>query len=112
PQLVSAVNGVNFNIRVGTAAKDKAGWTDFTISAPFTVDQEVSPVVGAFWNRRNRFARVYRVNEQLFLDMDMVFTGGVSRDHIKYLLAIWSDVSRLFVEHLRQDHAVLARYKA
>ena len=35
-QLVSAVNGVNFNICFGTRAADEAGWTDFTLSAPFS----------------------------------------------------------------------------
>jgi len=112
PQLISTVNGVNFNVRVGTRAAGSAGWSDFTISAQFRVDQEISPVVGSFWNRRNRFARVYRSGDQLFLDMDVVLGGGVTRNHIKYLFAIWSDVSRLFVQHLRADHAVLARYKA
>lgn len=112
PQVVSAVAGVNFNIRFGTPAKDGSGWTDFTISAPFTVDQEVSPVIGAFWNRRNRFARVYRTHDQLFLDMDVVVAGGVTRAHVNYLFAVWADVAQLFVRHLRADHAVLARYKA
>ncbi len=112
PQVVSSVAGISFNIRFGTPAKDGSGWTDFTISAPFTVDQEVSPVIGAFWNRRNRFARVYRTQDQLLLDMDVVAAGGVTRAHVKYLFVVWTDVARLFVRHLRADHAVLARYKA
>lgn len=112
PQVVSAVAGINFNVRFGTPAKDGSGWTDFTFSAPFTVDQEVSPVIGAFWNRRNRFARVYRTQDQLLLDMDVIVAGGVTRAHVKYLTAVWADVAQLFVRHLRADHAVLARYKA
>lgn len=111
PQVVSAVADVKFNIRFGTTSIDGNGWTDFTISAPFTVDQEVSPVVGAFWNRRNRFARVYRTRDQLLLDMEVVAAGGVTRAHVKYLFAVWADVAHLFVRHLRADHAVLARYK-
>lgn len=112
PQVVSAVAGINFNVRFGTPAKDGSGWTDFTFSAPFTVDQEVSPVIGAFWNRRNRFARVYRTQDQLLLDMDVIVAGGVTRAHVKYMAAVWADVAQLFVRHLRADHAVLARYKA
>jgi len=112
PQVVSTVAGINFNVRFGTPMKDGSGWTDFTFSAPFTVDQEVSPVIGAFWNRRNRFARVYRTQDQLLLDMDVIVAGGVTRPHVKYLIAVWADVAQLFVRHLRADHAVLARYKA
>jgi hypothetical protein len=112
PQVVSAVAGINFNVRFGTPAKDGSGWTDFTFSAPFTVDQEVSPVISAFWNRRNRFARVYRTQDQLLLDMDVIVAGGVTRANVKYLTAVWADVAQLFVRHLRADHAVLARYKA
>lgn len=112
PQVVSTVAGINFNVRFGTPMKDGSGWTDFTFSAPFTVDQEVSPVIGAFWNRRNRFARVYRTQDQLLLDMDVIVAGGVTRSHVKYLVAVWADVAQLFVRHLRADHAVLARYKA
>ena len=41
----------------------------------------------------------------------VVAAGGVTRAHVKYLLAVWSDVAQLFVRHLRADHAVLARYK-
>lgn len=112
PQLVGAVEGVNFNVRFGARALGKGGWTDFTLSAPFTVDQAVSPVIGAFWNRRNRFARAYRTDAQLFLDMDVTVAGGVSRAHIKYQFAVWSDITRLFVRHLRADHAVLGHYSA
>lgn len=112
PQVVSAVNGVNFNVRFGTEAKGKRGWTDFTISAPFSVDQEISPYISVLWNRRNRFARVYRTDTQIFLDMDVVVSGGVGKANLKYQFAVWSDIARLFVRHLKADHAVLARYKA
>jgi hypothetical protein len=112
PQLVGTVEGVNFNVRFAARALGKGGWTDFTLSAPFTVDQAVSPVIGAFWNRRNRFARAYRTDAQLFLDMDVTVAGGVSRAHIKYQFAVWSDLTRMFVQHLRADHAVLGHYSA
>lgn len=112
PRIVSTVNGVNFNICFGTKAPGKAGWTDFTLSAPFSIDQQISPVVSAFWNRRNRFARVYRTDTHIFLDMDVVVHSGVSEAHMKHQLAVWSDISHMFLRHLRADQAVLARYNA
>lgn len=112
PQIVSATDGVSFNICFGTKAAGAAGWTDFTMSAPFSIDQQISPVVGAFWNRRNRFARVYRTDKQIFLDMDIIVHGGVSHAYLRYQLAVWSDLVRLFLRHLRADQAVLARHAA
>ena len=112
PQIVSAVNGVNFNICFGTKAASHGDWTDFTISAPFSIDQQISPVVSAFWNRRNRFARVYRTDTHIFLDMDVVVHGGVSETHLKHQLAVWSDLARLFLRYLRADQAALTRYNA
>lgn len=111
-RIVSAVNGVNFNVHFGTKCIDGDGWTDFTISAPFAIDQEISSVLGAYWNRRNRFARVYRTENQLLIEMDVIVAGGVTRDHLKYQLAVWSDLTRLFLRHLRADHAVLVRRNA
>lgn len=111
-RIVSAVNDVNFNIYFGTKCIDGDGWTDFTISAPFVIDQEISSVLGAFWNRRNRFARVYRTDTQILIDMDVIVAGGVSRDHLAYQFAVWSDLTRLFLRHLKADHAVLARQNA
>ena len=112
PQIVSAVNGINFSISFGTKASARGNWTDFTISAPFSIDQRISPVIGAFWNRRNRFARVYRADTQLFLDMDVVVCGGVDQGHLKYQFALWSDLAGMFVRHLRADQALLAHYDA
>ncbi len=111
-RIVSAVNGVNFNIHFGTKCIDGDGWTDFTISAPFAIDQEISSVLGAFWNRRNRFARVYRTDKQLLIEMDVIVAGGVRREHLKYQLAVWSDLTRLFLRHLKADHAVVVRQNA
>ncbi|MEI5677093.1 MULTISPECIES: YbjN domain-containing protein [unclassified Mesorhizobium] len=112
PRIASAVNGVNFNIHFGTRCTDGDGWTDFTVSAPFAIDEEISSVLGAFWNRRNRFARVYRTDKQLLIEMDVIVAGGVSRDHLKYQFAVWNDLTTLFLRHLKADHAVLARQSA
>ena len=112
PRIVSSANGVNFNVCFGTKATSEKGWTDLTISARFSFDQEISPVVVPFWNRRHRFARVYRTDTQLFLDMDVVVSGGVSRAHLKHQFAVWADIARMFLRHLRADQAVLARYNA
>ena len=112
PQIVSAVNGVNFNICFGTQAAGNGGWTDLTLSAPFSIDQQISPLVSAFWNRRNRFARVYRTDTHIFLDMDIVVHGGVTDVHLKHQLVVWSDLALLFLRHLRADQAVLVRYNA
>ena len=112
PQIVSSVNGVNFNICFGTKATAEKGWTDFTISAPFSFEQEISPVVVPFWNRRNRFARVYRTDRRLFLDMDIFVSGGVSEAHLKYQFGVWAEIARMFLHHLRADQAVLERYNA
>jgi len=100
-----------FTRRYGVALLVESFMLYMTTVAIYT-DSYVSPVIGAFWNRRNRFARVYRTQDQLLLDMDVVAAGGVTRAHVKYLFVVWTDVARLFVRHLRADHAVLARYKA
>ena len=112
PRIASEVSGVHFNLCFGTRCKQEPGWTDFTLSAPFMIDQEVSPLLGSFWNRRNRFTRAYRIDSQIMLDMDVIVGGGVWVDNLKYQFAIWKDMVNLFVRHLQADQMGLARYKA
>lgn len=108
--IISAVNGVNFNIRFGTPGKE--GWLDFTVFATFDVDAEITPILGANWNRTQRFVRAYRTEKHLVMDMDIVVAHGVSRAHIRHSLMIWSDMVRLFLGHLKADRAVLAKRSA
>lgn len=109
PNIASVINDVNFNVRFGTPAGN--GWLDLTIFATFDVDQEVTPVLGASWNRRQRFARVYRTERHLVLDMDVVVNHGVSRANLRHQFAIWADVTKLFLQHLKADHEAAARQK-
>lgn len=111
PQIIASLPDVECIIRFGTLARSGTGWSDFTLSAPFIVDSEVSPFIGALWNRKNRFGRVYRINKSLFLEMDVVLEGGVTQTYLQYVLAIWADLIQAFLVHLRDDQNILLRYK-
>lgn len=110
PDIVSAVNGVNFNVRFGTPGR--AGCLDFTIFATFDIDAEITPTLGANWNRLQRFARAYRTVKHLVMDMDVVVAHGVSRAHIRHNFLIWADMIRLFLQHLNADRAAFVKRTA
>lgn len=112
PRITSAINGVNFHVRPVTRSAAGTGWTDFTLSAPFAIDQSVSPSLCANWNRKHRFARVYRTEKHVMLDMDVVVAGGVTNAHLSYQFALWADITNAFLQHLRNDREAAAKTAA
>lgn len=112
PSIHAVADGVNFEVRLGSRIAGEPAWSDFTLSAVFDIDREVSPIVAASWNRRWRYVRAFRIGEHLFVERDIVVAGGVTTHSLRYQFRAWAHALRLFISHLEEDRERLVRLNA
>lgn len=100
-QLVTASQGIGYNVRFGNAAQEQGEFLDFTYSCALRVQGDLPEGLTNLWNGSRRFSRLSQQGEFLVLEKDVVVADGVSAKHLLGSLVLWDRLLQEFVVYLR-----------
>lgn len=100
-RLHSASHGIGFQVLWGAQAAP-GQYADLTLSCPLRVQGGALPDgLLAEWYRSKRFARLAQHGDFLVLEMDVLVSGGVSREYLAINLQLWTQMMGQFFLFLR-----------
>ncbi|WP_322516784.1 YbjN domain-containing protein [Rhodopseudomonas palustris] len=109
--LRSATNGLAFDIRPGNRLPDDQSLADVALVAVIQVQGELPLAVVNRWNASRRFGRLQASGPFLALSLDLLFAGGVSRDHLRAQIEIWDHLVQQLIVFLREEIAALPQVR-